>query len=347
VESAGHTKLQNGLTELMRQIQWFRYFRSVLDLFFSFSRLFFIRVYSRAFAAKKILNCGHLRNLRQKGVGFRFSVPCSLFPVPSWLSGGVVLLFLLCGTLSTQQPSASSAQSAQSNQQKARAYVDRMIKALGGSAYLNLESGEFEGRYGVFYHERSEGSDVFHRFWQWPDKDRMELTKQRDIVELAVGDQLYEITFRGSRPINTQQDYNSRVYLERRRHALEIILRQWLNQPGTALFDEGTALTENHNVERITIINSSNDAVTISIDTDTNLPVKKSFVIKDPQGYRDEIGEVYDNWKMIQGVNTPYNTLVTRNGELTRQYFLSSATYNIPLQSSLFEPGSAFNIKKR
>jgi hypothetical protein len=175
----------------------------------------------------------------------------------------------------------------------------------------------------------------------------MELTKQRDIVELVVGDQMHEITFRGSRLRDTKTDYDARIYLERRLHALDIILRQWLNQPGTALFDEGSALTENHNVERITIINSQNDAVTISIDKDTNLPVKKSFVIKDPQGYRDEIGEVYDNWKMIQGVNTPYNTLVTRNGELSRQYFLSSASYNIPLQPSLFEPGAAFNIKKK
>lgn len=278
------------------------------------------------------LICAHLRNLRQNWVVLRFSVASCLLPVAS---------FLLCASVAPQQPSA------QSNQQRARAYLDRMIQALGGSSYLNLQDGEFEGRYGVFYRERSEGSDVFHRFWQWPDKDRMELTKQRDVVQLYLGDQIYELTFRGARSINPDQDYNARVNLERHHHALEIILRQWLNQPGTALFDEGSALTENHNVERITIINSQNDAVTISIDKDTNLPVKKTFVIKDPQGYRDEIGEVYDNWKMIQGVNTPYNTLVSRNGELTRQYFLSSATYNIPLQPSLFEPGSAFNIKKR
>jgi len=263
------------------------------------------------------------------------------------LRGGFAVLFLLCASVATQQQPSSSAQSGQSNQQKARAFIDRMIQAMGGPAYLNLQDGEFEGRYGVFYHERSEGSEVFHRFWQWPDKDRVELTKQRDVVSLVVGDQMYEITFRGSRRIDPAQDYNARVSLERRKHAMEIILRQWLNAPGTALFDEGPNLTENHSVERITIINSQDDAVTISIDTDSHLPVKKSFVIKDPQGYRDEIGEVYDNWKMIQGVNTPYNTLVTRNGELRAQYFLSSASYNLHLQSSLFEPGTKFDIKKK
>ena len=274
--------------------------------------------------------------------------------VPPCLPGGFFrnwlrcsLVFLLCASMATQQPSTSADQAAKNNQQKARALVNDMIQKLGGSAYLNIQDGEFEGRYGIFYHERSEGSEVFYRFWQWPDKDRVELTKKRDIVELTVGDQRYELTYRGARSVDIQKEYDVRIYVERQHHLLDIILRQWLNAPGTALFDEGPSLTENHSVERITIINSQNDAVTLSIDTDTHLPVKKSFVIKDPQGYRDEIGEIYDNWKMIQGVNTPFNTLVTRNGELTRQYFLSSATYNLNLQSSLFEPGKTFDAKKK
>lgn len=253
----------------------------------------------------------------------------------------------LCIGLFGQQTSSGNGAQDNDNQRKARAVLDRMIQALGGQAYTNLQNAESEGRTGVFYHERSEGSTVYHRYWEWPDKERVELTKQRDVIELTLGDQMYEVTFRGARAIDPTKDYNSQMYLERRLHALEVILRQWLNAPGTALFDEGAALSENHSVERVTIINSKNDAVTLSIDTDTHLPVKKTFVIRDPQGYRDEIGEVYDNWKLIQGVNTAFNTLVTKNGELTRQYFLSNITYNANLQASLFEPGSAFNLKKK
>lgn len=270
--------------------------------------------------------------------------------ISSWLKTYIRLLAIcwLCINLAAQQtPSTPRDNSAQTNQQKARAVVDRMIQTLGGQAFMNLEDAESEGRSGAFYRERSEGSTLYHRFWQWPDKERVELTKQRDVVQLTVGDQMYEITFRGSRLIDPKQDYNSRVYLERRQHSLEIVLRQWLNAPGTALFDEGPALAENHSVEQITIINSKNDAVTLSVDTDTHLPVKKTFIIRDPQGYRDEIGEVYDNWKLIQGVNTPFNTLVTRNGEVSRQYFVESITYNTHLQSELFQPGKLFNPKKK
>jgi hypothetical protein len=259
----------------------------------------------------------------------------------------VAVWFLCAGLAGQQTPSNSTGDTAQANQQKARSILDRTIQTLGGQAYLNVQDAESEGRYGRFYHERSEGSTEFHRFWQWPDKERVEYTKQRDVVTLTVGDEMYEITFRGSRLIDPKKEYDNQIYLERRHHALEIILREWLNAPGTALFYEGPALAENHSVERVTIINAKNDAVSLSVDSDTHLPVKKTFVIKDPQGYRDEVGEVYDNWKMIQGINTPYNTLITRNGEVSRQYFLSSMTYNNQLQSSLFTPGIMFNIKKK
>lgn len=260
--------------------------------------------------------------------------------------GRILTMCCLCmGLAALQTPSSDN--SGQANQQKARAVLDQMIQTLGGQAYLTLQDSESTGRSGRFYHERSEASTEYRRFWQWPDKERVELTKQHDIVQLTIGNEMYEITFRGSRLIDLKKDYDAQVYLERRHHALDVILRQWLNEPGIALFDEGPGLTENHSIERITIINSKNDAVTLSVDTISHLPVKKTFVIRDPQGYRDEIGELYDNWKMIQGINTPYNTLVTRNGELMRQYFLSSITYNNHLQSSLFDPGITFNPAKK
>src|SRR5215472_1234333 len=140
-----------------------------------------------------------------------------------WIRSAV---FMLCVLAAAQQPpSTSSRQSAQTNQQKARAFLDQMIQALGGPAYMNLQDGEFEGRSGRFYHEKSEGSTVFHRFWQWPDKDRIEFTKQRDIVQLILGDEIYEITFRGTRIIDPKKDYDFQMLLERRHRTLEIILR--------------------------------------------------------------------------------------------------------------------------
>ena len=261
----------------------------------------------------------------------------------------VLALFFLCVTALPAQQAASPSGLDQSNQQKARALVDQMISTLGGQAYLTAQDLQIEGRTGRFYHGSSEGGTVYHRFWQWPDKERFEYTKQRDIVSVYVGDKAYETTFHGTQTLNPDKDMDLRRFMMRRRYTLEIVLRQWLVAPGTALFYEGPALQENHSVQRVTIMNASNESVTLMIDTDSHLPVKKTFIIRDPQTRdRDEIAEVYDNWKKIQGINTPYNTLVLFNGELYRQYFVSEVSYNNHPAASLFEPGPLnFNPNKK
>ena len=258
-------------------------------------------------------------------------------------------LLFLCVTALPAQQAASPNSLEQSNQQKARALINQMINTLGGQAYLTVEDSQSEGRTGRFYHGSSEGGTVFHRFWQWSDKERFEFTKQRDIVSIYVGNKAYETTFRGTQTLSPDKDVDLHRFILRRRYTLEIVLRQWLTAPGTALFYEGLGLQENHSVQKVTIMNANNESVTLMIDTDSHLPVKKTFIVRDPQTRdRDEIAEVYDNWKKIQGINTPYNTLVLLNGELYRQYFLSEISYNTHLSPSLFEPGALnFNPNKK
>src|SRR5690348_313330 len=90
-----------------------------------------------------------------------------------------------------QQPAASpqpQENEAQRNQQKARTWLDQMIQALGGQAYLTLQDSFTHGRYGRFHNEREVGEAIFYRYWKWPDLERNELTEQRDVVELYLGD---------------------------------------------------------------------------------------------------------------------------------------------------------------
>jgi hypothetical protein len=262
----------------------------------------------------------------------------------------ILITFLLYVSLGIQQaPQAKSGGEAAANQQKARALVDQMITALGGKNYLTVTDSHIEGRTGRFYHGTSEGGSVYQRFWQWPDKERIEYTKARDIISLYLGDNAYETTFRGTQALDPQKDQDLHRYMLRRHYALEIVLRQWLHEPGVALFYEGPSLAENHSVERVTVMTSKGESVTFLIDSNNHLPVKKIFITRDPQTRdRDEIDEVYDNWKMIDGVNTPYNTLVTFNGDLYRQYYFNSVTYNSHLADSLFvTPKLDFNRNKK
>src|ERR1700690_1306061 len=76
----------------------------------------------------------------------------------------------------------------QENARKAKALLEQAIQALGGPAYLNLRDKETQGRGYSFYHGRPTSTGVlFWSFFEFPDKERDELTKERDVAEVYVG----------------------------------------------------------------------------------------------------------------------------------------------------------------
>ena len=115
----------------------------------------------------------------------------------------------------------------QESARKARAILDQAIQALGGQAYLNAQDMTQEGRSYSFHHgEPNSLGTLFWRFRKFPDKERVELTKKRDVVELYTGDKGYEVTYRGVRNL---EDKELDPYLRRRHFALDAVLRQWMN----------------------------------------------------------------------------------------------------------------------
>jgi hypothetical protein len=219
---------------------------------------------------------------------------------------------------------------------KARALLDKMVQALGGQAYLTIQDMEFSGRVYGFYHGEASGAGApFWDFWKWPDRERVELTKKRDWIVIHSGDNGYEITFRGTAPEEKEPLVD---YLRRRHYSLQNVLRTWLNQPGTAYFYEGTASAERRPAEQVTIMNAANEAVTLYIDQNTFLPIKKTFTWRDPQTRdRTEESEIYDNYRNVQGIMTPFSTTRQRNGMNTNQRFMNDVKYNQNLADSLFD----------
>jgi len=229
---------------------------------------------------------------------------------------------------------------------KARMLLDQMIQALGGQAYMNLQDMEQQGRTYAFYHGNPSGTgSLFWRLWKWPDKDRFELTKQRDVVLVYNGNQGWEITFKGTRAMEPDE---LKEYLRSRNYSLTNVLRGWLKQPDTALFYEGTGLTQDKQVDKVTIINGKDESVTLFIDQITHLPVKKSYFVRDPVSReKDEEAEVYDNWRPEQGLNTSHTIVIMHNGDITRQRFIQSVIYNQNLPDSKFTATATYVPKQR
>jgi hypothetical protein len=243
-------------------------------------------------------------------------------------------------------PTAQFASVKDPSQQKALQILNAMIHALGGEAYLNIRDMQVEGRTYGFYHGQPSGQGLqFWRFWEWPDKDRWELTKQRDVIELNIGDKGYEITYKGTA---TQDPKQLDDYLRRREHSLEWIIRKWLPAPGTMILYGGTAMVEQNLADQITVLNANNDSVTLSIDPRSHLPVKKTYSWRDPNDRMlDEESEVFSNYRLIQGIQTPLSTVRNLNGEMSNQRFMTTATYNNNFPATMFETkGITYNPQK-
>jgi hypothetical protein len=219
--------------------------------------------------------------------------------------------------------------------QKAQRLLEQMVQALGGQAYLNIQDLQQEGRTYSFYHGESNGSGgLYWRFWKWPDKERVELTKQRNWYVIYAGDKGYEVTYRGTAALEQEilEDY-----LRRREHSLQMVLRKWLHEPGVALFYDGQALAERRQTDRVTVLTPANDSATIYIDSESHLPRRVAFAWRDPKSHdRTEEAEGYDNYRPVQGIMTPFSVTRYHDGEPSNQRFITETKYNQNLADSMF-----------
>jgi hypothetical protein len=253
-----------------------------------------------------------------------------------------ILPALLFFWMATMPPASYAAQQDDSakNAQQARAALDAMVKALGGDAWLNMQNREYQGRSAAFYHGKPSGATV--EYWEihaWPNQDRIEFTKHRDVVQIYTGQEGWEVIYSGKKELPKEQEED---YLRRRDHSIETVIKTWLKDPATILIYEGQHLAESHLADQVTLISAQNDAVTILMDSQTHLPLRRSFQWRDPlYKDKDEDAEEYDNYRPVDGFQTPFNITRFRNGDMVNQRFLFKAIYNQTLPADEFSPDSA------
>jgi hypothetical protein len=240
-------------------------------------------------------------------------------------------------------PSAAPAED--ENTRKAKDIVQQGIQALGGQAYLNIRDREQNGRGYVLHHGRQEGVGVlFWSFSEFPDKERVELTPQRDVAELYVGDKGYEITYKGVHPVE-QKDLVD--YLRQRHFSLDTVLRTWVNDPAVLFLFEGAATAAQHPAQQVTLINAKDESVTLYFDADTHLPIKKTFAWRDPVDRQKNLEEeIYENYRLVSGVMVPYNVTRYFNGDMSRERFFFNVTINQGLDQAMFDPNSGYDPNK-
>lgn len=254
---------------------------------------------------------------------------------------GLVFLVLITGQRVSAQDTA-----VQQNAQKARAALDAMVTALGGERWLTMKNRLWEGRTSGFYHGTPTGGITdYWEYYAYPDQDRIEFTKHRDVLQIYTGREGWEVTYRGKNMLPKDQ---LEEYLRRRDHSLEVAIRVWLKDPKTILVYDGQQLVERHLTEQVTLISASNDSITIQMDHDSHLPLRRSFQWRDPV-YKDknEDAEEYGDYHVVDGIPTPFTIARFHNGDEVNQRFLYRASYNLDLPPDFFNVDqAAAKVKK-
>jgi hypothetical protein len=249
---------------------------------------------------------------------------------------------MLAAPLAMQAQTAPVAgdDAAQKNARQARAALDAMVQALGGPAWLNMKNQMRQGHIAAFYQGKPEpGTTEYWEYHSWPDHDRFEFTKHRDVVEFFLGRTGTEVTYKGKAPL--PQDIVD-DYLRRRDHSIETAIKVWLKDPRTILVYEGQRMAERHLADQVTLISAENEAVTILMDTQTHLPMRRTFEWRDPV-YKDKNldAEEYDDYHVFDGIPTPFTVTRFKNDDMTRQYFLDHVSYNQDLPSDFWSVEAA------
>ncbi len=257
----------------------------------------------------------------------------------------LILLFATLAAAQTAPPAAPAIPIDQQNAAKARALIDQAIEALGGNAYLNIEDMTQEGRTYSFHHGEPSGAGLlFWRLYRFPDRERIELTKKRDVAYVYRGNEGFEITYKG---VRTDDPKVVADVIRRRNYSLEWVLRKWIHEPGVALFYDGASVAAQKDAQQVTLVNVRNESVTLYFDTTTHLPVKKTFSWRDPTDKERNLEEdIYDNYRPVEGVMTPFSVSHFYNGDMAGQRFLNSVRYNTGLSDSLFNVSVTYDPNK-
>lgn len=255
------------------------------------------------------------------------------------------MIALLCSGLVARAQTNGDA-TGDADQKKAKALLQQMIQSLGGDAWLHAPGYELIGRTSGFYQGQPTGA--IGNFWDYhqpPDKERVEVGKKRQVYEIYIGDQGWEVTYKGKRalPKDEMDDY-----LRRRNHSIDAVARVWMKDPGALYLYGGQEQVERRLADKITILSSTNDNVTLDLDASTHQPLRRSFEWRDPL-YKDKNteSEEYDDYHAFNGISTPFSVTRFHNGDMSNQRFLFNVVYGGAIPPDMFDVDAAVRKLKK
>ena len=228
---------------------------------------------------------------------------------------------------------------AETAEQHGKRVVDECLQALGGDRYLQMENRVESGRVYSFYREKLTGlsvatiythydSGVKDTAHQLAQHERDNFDKKQDYGTLFTDKEMWDITYRGARPLPDQRFAR---YRETTLRDVFYILRVRLHEPGWIFESKGADVIENAAVETVDMIDADNRITTVYFDRITKLPVRQVFYRRDPvTKEKDEEITHFSKYKDINGIQWPLAIERDRNGEKIYEIFSTTVEINNP-----------------
>jgi hypothetical protein len=236
--------------------------------------------------------------------------------------------------------------------------LDGAIAALGGDKFLKMEDRVESGRAYSFYNDNLTGlsiAKIYTRYITVPVgrsgqdlglRERQSFGKNEDSSVLFREDGAWDITWRGSKPL--EQERVDR-YKDSTLHNFFYILRQRLHEPGMIFESRGIDVVDNQPVDVLDITDSENRVVTVYFHQATHLPIRQSWVWRDPKTKeRNEEITRFSRYRAAgDGIQWPFQILRERNGNKIYEMFSDSVVVNQDLTDDYFSQDSPSKSAKK
>ena len=218
---------------------------------------------------------------------------------------------------------------------KGRQILDQLITALGGPTYLDIRESSCEGRLAQFGHSgEMTGYTNFKVYWRFPDKNRTDFSKKGVIVNVYNGDKGWTLDRGGVSELSTAAVAD---FQEQAKRDINNLLRLRLKEPGMVIRFGGTDIVDLKTVDWVEITDTEQRDFRLAVDRTTHFLVRTVVTLQDDTSPdRSVETHIFTNYQLMDGVQTPLQITLDRNGRRINQVFFQSCKYNPGFSEEFF-----------
>jgi outer membrane lipoprotein-sorting protein len=218
---------------------------------------------------------------------------------------------------------------------KGKQILDQLITALGGPTYLDIRESDCDGRLAQFGHNGElTGYTNFKVYWRYPDKNRTDFSKKGVIVNVYNGDQGWTLDRGGVTELSSVAVAD---FQEQAKRDINNLLRVRLKEPGMTIRYGGRDVVDLRTVDWVEITDTEQRDFRLAVDHSTHYLVRSVVTLTDDTSPdRSVETHIYTNYQLMDGVWTPLQITLDRNGRRVNQVFFQSCKYNPGFSDDFF-----------